>query len=73
MCARAAARAHEHFRAAGEAMRACDARAMRPARLMGATYAALLRRLQQRGWERTAERVRLPRWQMLWIALRYAT
>lgn len=73
VCARAAAQAHEHFRAASDAMRACDARAMRPARLMGETYAALLRRLERRGWERPAERVRLPRWQKLWIALRYAT
>ena len=73
VCARAAAQAHEHFRVAEDAMRACDARAMRPARLMGATYAAVLRRLERRGWERPAERVRLPRWQKLWIALRYAT
>ena len=73
VCARAAAQAHEHFRAAGDAMRACDAQAMRPARLMGATYAAVLRRLERRGWGRLGERVRVPRWQKLWIALRYAT
>ena len=73
VCTRAAGRAHEHFRLAHEAMCACDARAMRPARLMGATYAAVLRRLEQRGWGRLGERVRVPRWQKLWIALRYAT
>ena len=30
--------------------RRCDRRAMRPARLMGATYAAILARLERRGW-----------------------
>ena len=40
VCNRVAALAHEHFRAAHTAMRQCDAKAMRPARLMGATYAA---------------------------------
>lgn len=45
---------------------------MRPARLMGETYAAVLRRLERRGWDRPAERVGLPVWQKLWIALRHA-
>lgn len=72
VCARVAAQAHEHFRQAHAAMRLCDKRAMRPARLMGATYAAVLRRLERRGWDRPAEPVRVPKWQKLWIALRYA-
>lgn len=72
VCGRAAARAHEHFTAAAGAMAECDARAMRPARLMGETYGAVLRRLERRGWHRPAERVGLPAWQKLWIALRYA-
>lgn len=72
VCGRVAARAHEHFDAAAAAMAACDARAMRPARLMGETYAAVLRRLERRGWDRPAERVGLPAWQKLWIALRHA-
>ncbi len=71
-CARVAGQAHEHFRQAHAAMQLCDKRAMRPARLMGATYAAVLRRLERRGWERPAEPVRVPKWQKLWIALRYA-
>ena len=53
-------------------MERCDGQAMRPARLMGATYAAILRRLRHRGWSRPEERVSLPTWQKLWIALRYA-
>ena len=42
----------------GRAMRHCDAKAMKPARLMGATYAAILSRLERRGWsppQRTRE------------------
>jgi presqualene diphosphate synthase len=72
VCARVAALAHEHFRAAEAAMAECDRRAMKPARLMGATYAALLVRLERRGWRDHAERVALPRWQKLWLAARYA-
>ena len=51
--------------------RDCDAQAMKPARLMGATYAAILSRLERRGWARPGERVSLPKWQKLWLALRY--
>lgn len=71
VCARVAALAHTHFRAADQAMRQCDAKAMKPARLMGATYAAILWRLERRGWSPPHERVSLPAWQKLWLALRY--
>lgn len=71
LCARMAAQAHRHFDRAAAAMERCDRRAMKPARLMGATYAALLERLQQRGWSDPEVPVRLSRWQKLWIALRY--
>jgi presqualene diphosphate synthase len=71
VCARVAELAHGHFRAASEAMRRCDARAMKPARLMGATYAAILSRLERRGWPPPYDRVSLPAWQKLWLALRY--
>ena len=46
-------------------------KAMKPARLMGATYAAILSRLERRGWSPPHERVSLPAWQKLWLALRY--
>ena len=52
-------------------MRRCDANAMKPARLMGATYAAILARLERQGWSSLHERVSLPAWQKLWLALRY--
>jgi phytoene synthase len=71
VCARVAALAHEHFRAATNAMRECDSKAMKPARMMGATYAAILSRLERRGWSQPHERVSLPTWQKLWLVLRY--
>ncbi len=72
VCAQVSAQAQRHFNEAHAAMALCDPRAMRPARLMGATYAALLHRLQRRGWTRLEHPVRVPKWQKLWIALRFA-
>ena len=71
-CARMAVEAQRHFTEAHAAMRRCAPRAMRPARLMGASYAALLHRLERRGWTRLEQTVRVPKWQKLLIALRYA-
>lgn len=71
VCARVAALAHQHFRTANAAMAECDPRAMKPARLMGATYAAILARLERRGWDRVGERVSLSKPRKLWLALRY--
>lgn len=71
VCARVAALAHGYFQDAESAMAACDRRAMRAARLMGATYAAILRRLERRGWRHPEQRVSLPTWQKLWLAMRF--
>jgi phytoene synthase len=71
VCARVAALAHRYFRDAEAAMARCDQAAMKPARLMGATYAALLDRIERQGWKQPAPRVSLPTWQKLWLALRY--
>jgi squalene synthase HpnD len=71
VCGRVVALAHQHFRAAAAAMSECDAKAMKPARLMGATYAAILARLERRGWSRPEEPVSLPAWQKLWLVLRH--
>ena len=78
VCERMASLAHLHFREAYRAMPVCDRRAMRPARLMGATYAAILARLERRGWPphmpgEPQRRVSLPAWQKLWLLLRYGT
>lgn len=71
VCERVAALARGHFQEAHRAMQDCDRRAMRPARLMGATYLAILGRLERRGWNRPEERVSLPSWKKLWLAVRY--
>ena len=62
VCDRLATLAHGYFREAWEAMDRCDRTAMKPARLMGATYDAILSALERRGWERLDERVSLPKW-----------
>jgi phytoene synthase len=66
-----AALAHGYFREAWNAMDDCDPVAMKPARLMGATYDATLSRLERRGWQRLNEPVSLPKWKKLWLACRY--
>jgi presqualene diphosphate synthase len=71
VCDRVATLAHTQFNAARAAMALCDRTAMRPARLMGATYAAILNRIERRGWARLDERVSLPKWQKLWVVVRY--
>ena len=71
ICSRMTIMAHTHFRAASAAMEKCDRRAMRPARLMGATYAAILRHLEKRGWQRLDQPVKLAKWEKLWLLLRF--
>jgi len=71
VCGRVATLAHRHFDRAGAAMRRCDRRAMKPARLMGATYAAILARLECRGWQGNENRLSLPAWQKVWLVLRH--
>jgi phytoene synthase len=71
VCERMAGRAHDHFAAATDAMARCNAKAMKPARLMAASYLAILRRLERRGWSRPDLRVSVPKWEKLWIAVRY--
>jgi squalene synthase HpnD len=71
VCDRLATLAHGYFREAREAMEQCDRTAMKPARMMGATYDAILTVLERRGWQRLDQRVSLPKWQKLWLACRY--
>jgi presqualene diphosphate synthase len=71
VCERVVALARQYFQDARNAMLLCDRQAMRPARLMGATYASVLGRLERRGWERLDEPVVLSKWQKLWLAARY--
>ena len=71
VCRRVAELAEKYFRDADAAMERCDRRAMKPARLMGATYGAILDRLKTSGWADPTQRVSLPKWQKIWLALRY--
>jgi phytoene synthase len=71
VCGRLATLAHGYFREAREAMDQCDPAAMKPARLMGATYDSILSALERRGWKRLDVRVSLPKWKKLWLACRY--
>jgi squalene synthase HpnD len=71
VCDRLATLAHGYFREAREAMDQCDRTAMKPARMMAATYDAILTVLERRGWRRLDQRVSLPKWQKLWLACRY--
>ena len=71
VCTRLAADAQAHFRDAHASMTKCDPVAMKPARLMGATYAAILTCLERSGWRDPAVRVSLPFWRKLWLLVRY--
>jgi squalene synthase HpnD len=71
VCARLAADARGHFREARAQMALCNPAAMKPARLMGETYAAILTCLEQSRWRDPAQRVSLPMWRKLWLLLRY--
>jgi len=72
VCERMVKRVHAYFGGAGAAMARCKPDAMRPARLMAASYAAILARLERRGWQTPAKRVSVPIWEKLWIAVRFA-
>jgi phytoene synthase len=65
-----AAQAQTHFTAADAAIRQCKPSAMRPARIMRAYYGAIFDRLVAEDWRDIAVRVRLPKWQKLWLVLK---
>ncbi len=71
VCNRVATLARAYFREARDAMDRCDRTAMKPARLMAATYDAILLMLERRGWNRLDKRVSLPKWKKFWLACRY--
>jgi presqualene diphosphate synthase len=71
VCARVATDAHRYFRDARAHMLNCDPVAMKPARLMAETYAAILTVLERSKWRNPAARVSLPLWRKLWLLVRY--
>jgi len=70
-CAELADIAQGHFEDAAAWMDQCDKRAMKPARMMAATYAALLQALRRAGWRNLTRPVQLSKLRKLWLALRY--
>ena len=70
ICARVAEMAEQNFARAHAAMARCNARAMRPARLMEASYRPLLKILRRRNFDYTRKRVTLPKWKKLMLAAR---
>ncbi len=70
VCARLAAMAEQQFALADAAMARCNPRAMRPARLMQASYRPLLAILRRQNFNYAAPRVKLPAWRKLVLAAR---
>jgi phytoene synthase len=68
VCARVAELAARNFDEAESAMENCDAKAMRPARLMAASYKPLLKILRAQNFDYTRPRVSLPKWRKLALA-----
>jgi squalene synthase HpnD len=71
VCTRTAALARSHFEAARLYMARCDPTAMRPARMMGDTYAAILDRLERTRWRDPSRRVSLPVWHKVLLLIRF--
>ena len=63
--------ARERFAEAETAFRACDRRALRPARAMMMNYRRVLGELERRGWSHLETPVRISRPEKILIALRY--
>jgi phytoene synthase len=71
VCAEVAALAGKRFKQAERSLSACDRRKMRPAIIMMEVYRRVFERLKARGWGRITEPVSVPKFEKLWIALRY--
>jgi phytoene synthase len=71
VCRTLAERAEKHFYEADLAMADCPRGAMRPARVMGAVYHGVLRRLVARGWTDLGAPVSVPKLEKLYIVLRH--
>jgi phytoene synthase len=72
LCQMLAAAARDEFALADAALRQLprrERRALVPARIMGAVYRDLLRRLEQRGGDLILPRTRVPKVRKLWLAL----
>lgn len=71
VCRELAEKARTHFHQACEAMRSCARGPMRPARLMGGYYRAILDRLVADDWQQPLQRVSLSKLKKFWLILRH--
>jgi squalene synthase HpnD len=71
-CAPVAAHIERHFSEADKIMAASPRRVVKAPRIMGCAYRIMFERMRARGWQAPRPRVRLSRWQFIWIFLRYA-
>lgn len=71
VCRDLAVVAQRHFAEADAAMRQCAKAPMRPARIMGAVYGAILEKLIAWNWRDFTTPVKVPKWRKLFLALRY--
>ncbi len=71
VCRDLAAMAKAHFAEADSAMRQCAKEPMRPARIMGAVYGALLDKLIDWDWRDLTTEIKVPKWRKIWLAVRY--
>lgn len=69
-CERVAVLAEKYFAEAEAAMRRCQRRAMRPARMMAASYRPLLGILRANGFAYSGQRVSIPKYKKLLLAAR---
>ncbi|NBX73851.1 MAG: squalene synthase HpnD [Alphaproteobacteria bacterium] len=72
VCTKLAKRAGGHFLQAEQAAARCDKTAMRPARLMGTYYAAILEKLRKHGWKNIHDRVSLSPLEKIWLTCQCA-
>jgi phytoene synthase len=68
VCLRVAKLAMRYYKEAETSMAHCDAKAMKPARIMLASYKPLLMTLHSRGYDYRKGRVSLPKWRKLMLA-----
>ena len=68
VCLRVARLAMKYYKEAETSMAYCDTKAMKPARIMLASYKPLLMTLHNRGYDYKKGRVSLPKWRKLMLA-----
>jgi len=71
VCRELADEAEARFARSWRLLATVDRQTARPCRLMLGVYERLLRRLQATGWRHPERRVRVPKWEKLWVVARH--